>query len=120
MRGIPPSHMAVWPTTPYIQDSRTLENIPGAAQLVMRVCCPLGRCRPVDVESVAPPKSPSRTRTPFGEIGPANFTYSRIVASLNRKRDALPAFGGTTPKGECRSPVLDTETALSAEHASTH
>ena len=29
----------------------------------------------------------------------------RIVASLNRKRDALPAFGGTTPKGERRSPV---------------
>ena len=44
----------------------------------------------------------------------------RIVASLNRKRDALPAFGGATPKGERRSPVLDTETALPAGYASTH
>ena len=46
-----------------------------------------------------------RSRTLARRISPIR----RIVASLNRKRDALPAFRVVTPKGEHRSPVLDTE-----------
>src|ERR1035437_3414297 len=68
----------------------------------------------------SPPKSASRNRTSFEEIVRRISPIPRTVASLNRKRDALPPFGGATPKGEGRSPVLDTETALPAGYPSTH
>jgi hypothetical protein len=60
----------------------------------------------LDVQPLTPLKSGSR------KLGRRISPIGRIVASLDRKRDPVPAFGGATPKGEARSSVLDTETAL--------
>ena len=67
------------------------------------------------------PRSPLReTERRSGTLARRISPIRRIVVSLNRKRNALPALGGATPEGEDRSPVLDTATALPAGYASTH